>query len=117
MIEKLTEREQEIFELVRKNKTNHEIAQEICMSIETVKKDLKNIYLKLEIESSNDPEKTHSSRRKILLFHTEKEKMYSLREIRKIAESIFSETEMKTLNDLLSFIKIREQETKNGQEN
>jgi two-component system, NarL family, response regulator LiaR len=43
----LSEREQSVLELVAKGYVNKEIADKLCISIETVKKHLQNTYRKL----------------------------------------------------------------------
>ncbi len=51
---KLTKREIEIFELLIKGKTNKEIAQELFISVETVKWHLSNIYQKLDVKNRSE---------------------------------------------------------------
>ena len=43
---KLTKREQRIFELIKENKTNRQIASELCLSIHTIENHVSNIYFK-----------------------------------------------------------------------
>ncbi len=47
----LSEREKEIFQLLTYGKLNKEIAHELNISTDTVKKHLKNIYLKLGVRN------------------------------------------------------------------
>lgn len=49
--ESLTAREFEILDLVKKGALNKEIAVQLFISIETVKKHLKNIYSKLNVRN------------------------------------------------------------------
>ncbi|MDX2084205.1 MAG: response regulator transcription factor [Candidatus Melainabacteria bacterium] len=46
----LTEREIEVLRLVSEGKNNHDIAESLCISLNTVKTHLKNIFQKLEVE-------------------------------------------------------------------
>ena len=47
----LTWREKEILQAVTEGKSNKEIADKLCISVETVKSHLKTIYRKLEVNS------------------------------------------------------------------
>lgn len=49
--QKITAREQEIIDFILDGYTNEEIAEALCISVNTVKKHLANIYLKLGIKS------------------------------------------------------------------
>ena len=49
MSELLTHREGEVFALVSEGKTNKQIAQELCITVGTVKSHLIAIYTKLEV--------------------------------------------------------------------
>ncbi|MGB9669317.1 MAG: response regulator [Anaerolineales bacterium] len=49
--EELTERELEVLKLVARGASNPEIAQELCITINTVKSHLKNILAKLQLEN------------------------------------------------------------------
>lgn len=51
LLTSLTEREIDILQIAVTNKTNAEIADEVCLSINTVKYHLKNIYVKLGVSS------------------------------------------------------------------
>ena len=44
--DKFSKRENEIFNLIKKNKTNHQIAKELTLSIRTVESHMSNIYFK-----------------------------------------------------------------------
>ena len=48
---KFTKRELEIFNLIKKNKSNKEIAQDLLLSIHTVENHISNIYLKTGTEN------------------------------------------------------------------
>lgn len=52
--ETLTEREEDIIKLIAKGYSNQEVADELYISIETVKTHKKNIKVKLEVESTQD---------------------------------------------------------------
>lgn len=53
-LEQLSSREREIFSLIASIKTNKEIAEELNVSVNTVKFHIKNIYEKLEISSRKE---------------------------------------------------------------
>ena len=53
-IENLSYREREIFDLIASGKSNKEIANEVNISVNTVKFHLKNIYEKLNIKSRKE---------------------------------------------------------------
>ena len=46
-LEKLSAREKEVYELLCKGLLDREISETLCISLETIKKHNKNIYLKL----------------------------------------------------------------------
>lgn len=48
ILNKLSEREFEVVKLIYIGKTNRQIAEELCISVNTVKKHLNNVYLKLD---------------------------------------------------------------------
>jgi NarL family two-component system response regulator LiaR len=50
----LTKREEEILELLTAGKLNKEIADKLHISIDTVKKHLKNIYKKLDVRNRTE---------------------------------------------------------------
>lgn len=50
-VEMLTPRELEVLQLVAEGKTNAEIAQQLCLALNTVKRHLNNIFLKLGVTS------------------------------------------------------------------
>jgi len=50
-LDKLTERELQVLELIAAGKSNHEIAQELIISYNTVKKHVSNILSKLELQN------------------------------------------------------------------
>ena len=54
LIEPLSERELEVLQLLADGQTNHEIAQTLCVSVNTVKTHLKNIYGKLGVHSRRE---------------------------------------------------------------
>jgi DNA-binding NarL/FixJ family response regulator len=49
LVEPLTNREMEILDLLTKRLSNKEIAEKLCISPETVKKHLNNLYGKLNV--------------------------------------------------------------------
>ncbi len=53
-ISDLTQQEQRILELLLENKTNKEIAQEIFVSVSTVKTHTNNLYKKLKVRSRDE---------------------------------------------------------------
>jgi len=46
LFEKLSRRERRIFDLIQRNRTNQEIADELCLDIRTVQNHVSNIYFK-----------------------------------------------------------------------
>ena len=54
LIEPLSDRELEVLQLLADGQTNHEIAQALCVSINTVKTHLKNIYGKLGVHNRRE---------------------------------------------------------------
>ena len=50
----LTQQEQKVLELLLENKTNKEIAQEIFVSVSTVKTHTNNLYKKLKVNSREE---------------------------------------------------------------
>ena len=50
----LTQQEQKVLELLLENKTNKEIAQEIFVSVSTVKTHTNNLYKKLKVNSRDE---------------------------------------------------------------
>ena len=48
LYERLSKRELKVFELIKQNKSNTEIADELCLSVGTVKNHVSNIYFKTE---------------------------------------------------------------------
>lgn len=118
MLETLSEREHEVFDLVCQNMTNTEIAETVGMSEHTIKKDLRSIYVKLGIESS-DPSDAHCARRRAMLYGKEKgmgkvvlpsDKKFSIAELRQIAKQLFPDKRIRVVNELLSILNIMEQE-------
>ena len=57
----LTEREQEIFSLLLEHKSNQEIADQLYLSVGTVKTHVHNIFMKLEITKRNQLFEVYSS--------------------------------------------------------
>jgi LuxR family maltose regulon positive regulatory protein len=51
LIEPLTDREREVLVLLAQGRTNQEMAQSLCLSVNTIKTHLKNIYGKLQVHS------------------------------------------------------------------
>jgi len=51
---KFTKRELEIINLVKKNKTNKQISQELCINIRTVENHISNIYFKTSAKNRED---------------------------------------------------------------
>jgi DNA-binding NarL/FixJ family response regulator len=47
----LTEREVEVLKLVAKGSSNKQVADDLCISVDTVKNHLKNIYKKLDVRN------------------------------------------------------------------
>lgn len=101
MINLLNAREQEIFNLLAENKTNQEIANVICLSPETVKKNLQGIYAKLGIESD---EGRNVTRRKAMMVAQKNSRRYSAQEIRQAANEIFMADDMHIVNVLLNYL-------------
>ncbi len=52
-----TKREEQVLDLVIKNRTNHEIADELNISLETVRSYKKRIGYKIKMAESTDPKK------------------------------------------------------------
>ena len=50
-VDLLTQQEQKVLDLILENKTNKEIAQEIFVSVSTVKTHINNLYKKLNVTS------------------------------------------------------------------
>ena len=48
-LEKVSAREKEVIELIIKGMNNNEIAEELCISVYTVKRHVNNIFKKLEV--------------------------------------------------------------------
>lgn len=57
----LTQQEQRVLELLLENKTNKEIAQEIFVSVSTVKSHTNNLYKKLKVTSRDEVKKLFST--------------------------------------------------------
>jgi LuxR family maltose regulon positive regulatory protein len=51
LIEKLSEREQEVLNLIARGLSNHEIAQKLVVTVSTIKTHLNNIYAKLHVHT------------------------------------------------------------------
>lgn len=51
LVELLTSRESEILQLVAKGRTNNEIAMDLCISVNTVKRHLNNTFMKLGVST------------------------------------------------------------------
>lgn len=51
VVELLTARETEVLELVARGRSNSEIAQDLCISINTVKRHLNNVFMKLGVNT------------------------------------------------------------------
>lgn len=116
MLENLSDREKEIFMLVCRNKTNLEIAEVIDMSEHTVKKDLRSVYKKLNIES-HDPTDNQATRRRAMLFAQEngiavgeelpEQPAYTLEDIERAAKILFPDQRIKVVKELVNFLQYR----------
>jgi len=54
LYERLSKRELKVFELIKQNKSNTEIADELCLSVGTVKNHVSNIYFKTETNNRQE---------------------------------------------------------------
>jgi LuxR family maltose regulon positive regulatory protein len=54
LVEKLSDREIEVLNLIAKGSTNQEIAQELILSLYTVKSHARNIYSKLGVKNRTE---------------------------------------------------------------
>jgi len=54
LYERLSKRELKVFELLKQNKSNNEIAAELCLSVGTVRNHVSNIYFKTETNNRQE---------------------------------------------------------------